>query len=134
MFDAEMNKILSDPSDDTKGFFDPNTKDNLTYMQLMERCVMEPETGLCLLCLRDLKKISLMELLKSEIIDRQTFEEAQTGNLTVTDLLKKSSVQKYLEGDSSIAGILVESTNEKMSIHQAMKKGLLMPGTALILL
>ncbi|XP_043542885.1 plectin-like [Chiloscyllium plagiosum] len=220
MFDQEMNKILSDSSDDTKGFFDPNTKDNLTYLQLMERCVMEPETGLCLLCLRDLryidnqaiiafqkatisikkgkfegramsiweclnsdyitdikrreivqeftskkltieqiitiiintieerehrtqtnitvdgfrKKISLTELLKSEIIDSQTFEEVQTGNLTVTNLLKRSSVQKYLEGDSSIAGVLVESTNEKMSIYQAMKKNLLMPGTALILL
>ncbi|XP_078542702.1 epiplakin [Lissotriton helveticus] len=48
-FDEEMNQILSDPSDDTKGFFDPNTHENLTYMQLLERGIQDPETGLCLL-------------------------------------------------------------------------------------
>uniref|UniRef100_A0A8C0Z7L0 Plectin n=1 Tax=Cyanistes caeruleus TaxID=156563 RepID=A0A8C0Z7L0_CYACU len=48
-FNQEMNQILSDPSDDTKGFFDPNTHENLTYMQLLERCVQDPETGLYML-------------------------------------------------------------------------------------
>ncbi|KFO12698.1 Epiplakin, partial [Balearica regulorum gibbericeps] len=45
-FDHEMNQILSDPTDDTKGFFDPNTHENLTYMQLLRRCVPDPDTGL----------------------------------------------------------------------------------------
>nr|XP_040044180.1 epiplakin [Gasterosteus aculeatus aculeatus] len=48
-FDEEMNQILSDPDDDTKGFFDPNTKENLTYLQLIERCITDPVTGLSLL-------------------------------------------------------------------------------------
>ncbi|KAI4818044.1 hypothetical protein KUCAC02_011409 [Chaenocephalus aceratus] len=48
-FDEEMNQILSDPDDDTKGFFDPNTQENLTYLQLVERCVTDPITGLSLL-------------------------------------------------------------------------------------
>nr|KAF6270712.1 epiplakin 1 [Myotis myotis] len=48
-FDEEMNRVLADPSDDTKGFFDPNTHENLTYLQLLERCVRDPETGLYLL-------------------------------------------------------------------------------------
>ncbi len=48
-FDEEMNKILSDPEDDTKGFFDPNTQENLTYLHLVERCVRDPNTGLSLL-------------------------------------------------------------------------------------
>uniref|UniRef100_A0A8C5TU88 Uncharacterized protein n=1 Tax=Malurus cyaneus samueli TaxID=2593467 RepID=A0A8C5TU88_9PASS len=48
-FNQDMNQILSDPSDDTKGFFDPNTHENLTYMQLLERCVQDPETGLYML-------------------------------------------------------------------------------------
>ncbi len=48
-FDEEMNKILSDPHDDTKRFFDPNTQENLTYLQLVERCVRDPSTGLSLL-------------------------------------------------------------------------------------
>uniref|UniRef100_A0A3Q3X9Q4 Uncharacterized protein n=1 Tax=Mola mola TaxID=94237 RepID=A0A3Q3X9Q4_MOLML len=49
----EMNRILEDSGDDTKGFFDPNTEENLTYLQLMERCVVDPITGLCLLPLLD---------------------------------------------------------------------------------
>ncbi|EHB16909.1 Epiplakin, partial [Heterocephalus glaber] len=48
-FDHEMNRVLEDPSDDTKGFFDPNTHENLTYLQLLERCVEDPETGLYML-------------------------------------------------------------------------------------
>ncbi|XP_028919575.1 epiplakin [Ornithorhynchus anatinus] len=51
-FDEEMNRILSDPSDDTKGFFDPNTHENLTYLQLMRRCVCHPDTGLLFLSLK----------------------------------------------------------------------------------
>uniref|UniRef100_A0A3B3DVM6 Uncharacterized protein n=1 Tax=Oryzias melastigma TaxID=30732 RepID=A0A3B3DVM6_ORYME len=52
-FDEDLNKILEDAGDDTKGFFDPNTEENLSYLQLMERCVTDPATGLCLLPLYD---------------------------------------------------------------------------------
>nr|XP_039320660.1 epiplakin isoform X2 [Saimiri boliviensis boliviensis] len=48
-FDEEMNRVLADPSDDTKGFFDPNTHENLTYVQLLRRCVRDPDTGLYML-------------------------------------------------------------------------------------
>jgi len=37
LFDKRMNEILEDPSDDTKGFFDPNTEENLSYLDLMQR-------------------------------------------------------------------------------------------------
>ncbi|CAI5778739.1 epiplakin [Podarcis lilfordi] len=52
-FDEEMNRVLSDPSDDTKGFFDPNTHENLTYLQLRHRCLPDPETGLLMLQVLD---------------------------------------------------------------------------------
>lgn len=39
LFDEEMDEILTDPSGDTKGFFGPNTEENLTYLQLMEGAV-----------------------------------------------------------------------------------------------
>ncbi|CAI5641107.1 unnamed protein product [Oreochromis niloticus] len=55
-FDKEMNEILSYEGDDTKGFFDPNTKENLTYLQLKERCIKDEKTGLILLPLRDKRK------------------------------------------------------------------------------
>ncbi|XP_016530463.1 desmoplakin-A isoform X2 [Poecilia formosa] len=55
-FDEEMKEILSYEGDDTKGFFDPNTKENLTYLQLKERCITDEKTGLILLPLKDKKK------------------------------------------------------------------------------
>ncbi|XP_032815512.1 uncharacterized protein LOC116945259 isoform X2 [Petromyzon marinus] len=55
LFDEEMNQILSDPSDDTKGFFDPNTEENLTYMEQMQRCIIDPDTGLTLLPIKEKK-------------------------------------------------------------------------------
>lgn len=44
-----MHAILDDPTDDTKGFLDPNTNENLTYLELIKRCVIDPETKLMLL-------------------------------------------------------------------------------------
>ncbi|XP_066579040.1 desmoplakin-B isoform X3 [Amia ocellicauda] len=55
-FDQEMNDILSYAGDDTKGFFDPNTEENLTYLDLKKRCIPDKETGLVLLPLIDKKK------------------------------------------------------------------------------
>uniref|UniRef100_A0A3P8S5U7 Desmoplakin n=1 Tax=Amphiprion percula TaxID=161767 RepID=A0A3P8S5U7_AMPPE len=55
-FDREMNEILAYEGDDTKGFFDPNTKDNLTYLQLKDRCITDSKTGLILLPLKDKSK------------------------------------------------------------------------------
>ncbi|XP_030630264.1 desmoplakin-A isoform X1 [Chanos chanos] len=55
-FDKEMNEVLSYDGDDTKGFFDPNTKENLTYLQLKERCITDSKTGLILLPLQDKRK------------------------------------------------------------------------------
>lgn len=56
-FGEEMNQILKDEGDDTKGFFDPNTEDNLTYLELKSRCISDKKTGLVLLPLHDKKKM-----------------------------------------------------------------------------
>ncbi|XP_030582832.1 desmoplakin-B isoform X1 [Archocentrus centrarchus] len=53
--DEEMNKILSSQNADTKGFFDPNTEENLTYMELKKRCITDKKTGLILLPITDKK-------------------------------------------------------------------------------
>uniref|UniRef100_A0A3B3ZBJ4 Uncharacterized protein n=1 Tax=Periophthalmus magnuspinnatus TaxID=409849 RepID=A0A3B3ZBJ4_9GOBI len=55
-FNEEMNSILTDDSDDTKGFFDPNTQENLTYLELQKRCIKDNTTGLLLLPIFDRKK------------------------------------------------------------------------------
>lgn len=223
--DAEMQKVLSDPGDDTKGFFDPNTQENLTYLQLLERCVTDPETGLRFLPLtdkaargrelvytdqeakdvfqkatvsapfgkfkgktvtiweiinseyfteeqrRDLlrqyktgkitvekiikviitvveeseKKSQLCfdglrapvpaaELLESHIIDQDTYDQLRQGRKAVGDVATVKSVQRYLKGTSAIAGILVESTGQKVLLSDALKNRLLKPEVALMLL
>ncbi|KAJ8273005.1 hypothetical protein GJAV_G00096260 [Gymnothorax javanicus] len=225
-FDEEMNQILSDPDDDTKGFFDPNTEENLTYRQLVQRCMTDPETGLSLLAIvqkgknfvvdektksvlksaitahaggifngqeislwellhskhiseekrRELlqqysfgeitnehlfqvivsiieenisttvtqsnsgifhgirKDVTINELLESKIIDQKLYEDLSTGTVTIKSVSEMDSVRKYLQGTNSIAGVFLQSTKQVMSICEAKSKGLLTPGTALVLL
>uniref|UniRef100_A0A8C0IAS9 Epiplakin 1 n=1 Tax=Bubo bubo TaxID=30461 RepID=A0A8C0IAS9_BUBBB len=143
-FDQEMNQVLSDPSDDTKGFFDPNTHENLTYMQLLRRCVPDPDTGLLMLHskvkftgLR--RQVTASDLVDSGIIDKDTLADLVQGSKTVAEVTEMASVKRYLDGTGCIAGVLVPSKAdpakmEKMSIYQAMWKGILRQGTALVLL
>ncbi|XP_075437287.1 epiplakin [Ascaphus truei] len=225
-FDEEMNKSLLDQTDDTKGFFDPNSKKNMTYAQLLQKCVVDPHTGLCLFPLFDKEdvlktshtfidyqtqvafktakvtvtsgkykgqpvslwkllfsdyftteqresfvkqyksgSISVEELaskiataiqqlvsttkitfeglresvtpgqlLNSEIINKDLFEKLQQGETSAKDVVKIDTVKKYLQGTGSISGLIVTETQEKIGIYQARKKGLLRPGTSLILL
>ncbi|XP_062384688.1 epiplakin [Sardina pilchardus] len=222
-FNVEMNQILSDPTDDTKGFFDPNTQENLTYLDLMDRCVIDINTGLCLLPLKGKdhrvniqedtketfkgtyvsvkygrfknKQVTLWELLNSEylseekrqdllklyksreitvekiitliveiiktkegrkepswhfttlrstisvsalrdagVLGDETYEALIEGRLTQEDILQTGTVAKYLRGTSSIAGVILQPSNQKIGIYEAKKKGLLTPGTALCLL
>ncbi|XP_070840328.1 epiplakin [Chaetodon trifascialis] len=222
-FNEEMNQILDDPSDDTKGFFDPNTHENLTYLQLMARCVTDPSTGLCLLPLKSKSKniniddniretfkattvtvkygrfkgkhttlwdlinseylsedkrqelfrlfksrkvtieqltvtileiietkeikqqaglnfeglrgeISVVDLLELEIVDEKTYSSLIDGKVTSTDVMKIDSVRAYLQGKSCVAGVILQPSNQKLSIYEAQRIGILTPGTALCLL
>lgn len=70
-FDEEMNEILTYEGDDTKGFFDPNTKDNLTYLQLKDRCITDAKTGLVLLPLKDKNKIQKSEESRTNVLRKR---------------------------------------------------------------
>ncbi|XP_041805532.1 desmoplakin-like isoform X1 [Chelmon rostratus] len=70
-FDEEMNEILSYEGDDTKGFFDPNTKENLTYLQLKDRCITDSKTGLILLPLTDKKKPQKSEESRTNVLRKR---------------------------------------------------------------
>lgn len=70
-FDEEMNDILTYEGDDTKGFFDPNTKENLTYLQLKDRCIKDKKTDLVLLPIRDKKKMKQEEENRSNILRKR---------------------------------------------------------------
>uniref|UniRef100_UPI00358FFEF3 uncharacterized protein n=1 Tax=Myxine glutinosa TaxID=7769 RepID=UPI00358FFEF3 len=49
LIDPEVHCSLCDPYNDCKGFFDPNTDENLTYAELQERCVRDYTHNLLLL-------------------------------------------------------------------------------------
>ncbi|GAA6234013.1 desmoplakin isoform X2 [Lates japonicus] len=70
-FDEEMNEILTYEGDDTKGFFDPNTKDNLTYLQLKDRCITDSKTGLILLPLKDKRKPKTLQESRTNILRKR---------------------------------------------------------------
>ncbi|XP_042284621.1 desmoplakin isoform X2 [Thunnus maccoyii] len=70
-FDEEMNEILTYEGDDTKGFFDPNTKENLTYLQLKARCITDDKTGLILLPLKDKKKPQKSEESRTNVLRKR---------------------------------------------------------------
>ncbi|NXD04280.1 PLEC protein, partial [Certhia familiaris] len=221
-YDEDLNRTLSRLDDSTKVFFDPNTKENVTYQQLKDRCIREAESGLWLLPLsenamfcvdeqtmevlksvtvcvnvgrfkgqtvsvwdllnseyfsdskrRELvqkykdekaevlqeittiittiiqeteaqgkkfafqglrKRVSASDLFQSQLIDKKTLDELSQGKKTVQEVTEMESVRRYLEGSNFIAGVLIQPSNEKMSIYQAMWKGILRPGTALVLL
>ncbi|TKS75098.1 Desmoplakin [Collichthys lucidus] len=98
-FDEKMNKILNDQSDDSKGFFDPNTEENLTYMELQKRCITDKKTGLLLLPIIDIKKkeSTLKNTLRKRrvvIVDPETNKE-----MTVREAYDKKYIDynTYLE-------------------------------------
>ncbi|GCC43333.1 hypothetical protein chiPu_0027393, partial [Chiloscyllium punctatum] len=49
LLDQELFISLSEPSTHTRGFFHPDTLQNLTYLQMSRLCVQDPTTGLLLL-------------------------------------------------------------------------------------
>uniref|UniRef100_A0A4W6EBW1 Plectin b n=1 Tax=Lates calcarifer TaxID=8187 RepID=A0A4W6EBW1_LATCA len=223
-YDAEMNKIMENPSDDTKGYFDPSTQEPLTYSELMTRCTTDPDTGLLLLPITDkaaqcssiyteeetkdvfskttvsvpfgrfkgktvtiweiinseyftedqkkdllrqyktgkitIEKIIKIvitvaeekekkkeitfdglrapvpatELLESKIIDKDLYNKLHKGNKTVKEVSEMEPVHKALKGTNSIAGVVIDSSKETMSFYQAIKKDMMRPGHALIML
>ncbi|KAJ0055273.1 hypothetical protein NL108_013592 [Boleophthalmus pectinirostris] len=131
--------LLNNEMSELKVIYNPNSQENVNYQSLMEKCIVDPDTSLLLfpvyITFKGLRKgISSTELLESKIIDKETFEDLQKGKTTTQDVMLLESVKEFLEGKGSIAGIAILSNNKRMSIYQAMKQGILMPGTALVLL
>lgn len=136
----ETSERISDLNGDVKCFTDPMTDEKLSYALLLKRCKVDKESGLRLLSLADKrllfrglrKQITPDELLRSQIIDQKTYTALMEGTISVEDLSK--DLKKYLEGISSIAGVYVEATKDRLSVYQAMKKNMIRPGTAFELL
>ncbi|CAJ1061993.1 plectin isoform X13 [Xyrichtys novacula] len=131
----ETNEKLAN---EVKGFVDPVNAEEVSYAELLKRCKLEG--GLRLLSLGDKrlmfkglrKQITIEELLRSNIIDEETASQLMQGLISVEEVSNRLS--RYLEGTSCIAGVFLESSKERLSIYQAMKKNMIRPGTAFELL
>ncbi|KAM3596030.1 uncharacterized protein V6R79_007176 [Siganus canaliculatus] len=131
--------LLNSQMSELKVLYDPTSQENLSYQSFLEKCTVDSDTGLLLLpvCItfKGLRRgISSTELLESKIIDKETYDDLQEGKTTTQDVMLMETVKEYIQGKGSIAGIALLSSNQRMSIYQAMKQGILMPGTALVLL
>nr|XP_016854477.1 PREDICTED: epiplakin isoform X2 [Anolis carolinensis] len=138
--EEDLHAFLSDPgNEEAKAYLDPNSHQKVTYSELMRRCVADPGTGLLLLPLKvsfpGLRgAVCSHELLDSGVIDSATFRALHNGELTAQDVAEMDTVQQYLSGTHSIAGVANLQTGECKSLSQALSEHLLMPGTAEILL
>ncbi|XP_078085939.1 plectin-like isoform X6 [Mustelus asterias] len=139
--DRETYSLLTDPTEGSQGFRDPNTEEPISYSQLMARCKVDEKTGHRLLTLTDKrrlifkglrKEITMEQLMASDIITSAVATQLQEGETTIDEV--SNSIKKYLEGTSCISGVFVEASKERLSIYQAMKKGMIRPGTAFELL
>nr|KAF6395897.1 plectin [Molossus molossus] len=131
---------LSEPSE-VRSYLDPSTDERLSYTQLLRRCRRDENSGQLLLPLSDTRKltfrglrkqITVEELVRSQVMDEATARQLQEGLTSVEEVTKH--LQKFLEGTSCIAGVFVDATKERLSVYQAMKKGIIRPGTAFELL
>uniref|UniRef100_A0AAY4E4F3 Desmoplakin a n=1 Tax=Denticeps clupeoides TaxID=299321 RepID=A0AAY4E4F3_9TELE len=146
-FDREMNEILTYEGDDTKGFFDPNTHENLTYLQLKEKCITDSKTGLILLPLHDKKKstqqqqssqkntlrkrrvvivdpdtgkeMSVREAYHRELIDYETFLELSEQECEWEEICIKAT-----DGSTRLS-IVDRKTGTQYDVQEALDKGII---------
>ncbi|XP_054638371.1 plectin-like isoform X8 [Dunckerocampus dactyliophorus] len=124
-FDDEMKQILNQPTDEIKCFFDPNTKEKVTYSQLFQRCVTDERTGLQLLLLTDeainaKEEPTLTEAQTKEVMTQATVE-LESGpfkgrKMTIWDLINSG----YLT-DEQRRDLLRQFRSGKITIEKIIK-------------
>ncbi len=91
--------LLNDQMSELKVFYNPSSQEYHNYQNLLEKCTVEPDTGLLLLpvCItfKGLRRgISSTELLESKIIDKETYDDLQKGKTTTQDVLLMETVKE----------------------------------------
>ncbi|KAL7881132.1 hypothetical protein SRHO_G00033860 [Serrasalmus rhombeus] len=121
-------------------YIDPANGQKITYIELRKKCITEPAAGLLLLRANDKSttvqgirgQVPLSELVQSKLITESDLEKVNQGLLSTKDI--ENRLKSYLGGSSCIAGIYDEAHDRVLPFYQAMKEGLLRPGTTLELL
>ncbi|XP_026200942.1 desmoplakin-like isoform X2 [Anabas testudineus] len=121
-------------------YLDPDTQQATTYVSLKKKCQADPITGLLLLpepkkplTVQGLRcQVSVIDLVDANLLDRAEMDQLSKGSLTSQDI--EDRLHAYLKGSTCIAGVYDEASDKVMPFYQAMKEGLLRPGTTLELL
>ncbi|XP_076865914.1 plectin a isoform X6 [Brachyhypopomus gauderio] len=91
------------------------------------------KTDQSMLCDVIRRRVTIEELYSSRIIDLETYNLLKQGKKTIREVMEMPEVKRYLFGTGNIAGVLSDSF-AKISIYQAMKRGLIKPDVAIDLL
>uniref|UniRef100_A0A673W1Y7 Desmoplakin n=1 Tax=Salmo trutta TaxID=8032 RepID=A0A673W1Y7_SALTR len=121
-------------------YLDPDTQMGASYVTLKRRCKAEPTTGLLILpapekpmIVKGLRgEVSVTDLMNANLLEKSDMDQLKEGKLTSQDI--EDRLRSYLCGSTCIAGVFNEANDKTLSIYQAMKEGLLKPGTTLELL
>ncbi|XP_071342655.1 desmoplakin-A-like isoform X3 [Trachinotus anak] len=121
-------------------YLDPDTQQATTYISLKKKCKNDPSTGLLLfpepkkpLTVQGMRgQVSVIDLVDANLLERSDMDQLSKGRLTRQDI--EDRLRPYLRGSTCIAGVYDEASDKVLSIYQAMKDGLLRPGTTLELL
>jgi plectin len=155
LFDEKLKVVLEGVGDDTKGFFDPNTEQNLNYSELVEQCVTDAETGLLLLPYKKKppeeklsgplakvlfeselrRKVTLQDVVDADLIEPETLRRFKSGEMSAHEVKQLvDSLKIHVEGSMPIAGVINAENGQRLSIFQATQAGLIRKGTAYELL
>ena len=116
LFDRQLYETLEDSSDDTKGFFDPNTNENLTYLQLIKRCPTD-DNSVRFLKIKDKDRYNLNNNNNSMTFDNYSF--SNSSNKTERFSTLKTTEHQSLYSREHITA--TKSTNvTKKTRHQIM--------------
>ncbi|XP_055779175.1 desmoplakin-B-like isoform X1 [Salvelinus fontinalis] len=144
--DAAMDRDLIDEdlyralNQQPECYLDPDTQMGASYVSLKRRCKAEPTTGLLILpapekpmTVKGLRgEVSVTDLMNANLLEKSDMDQLKEGKLTSQDI--EDRLRSYLCGSTCIAGVYNEANDKTLSIYQAMKEGLLKPGTTLELL
>ncbi|KAG5842290.1 hypothetical protein ANANG_G00176050 [Anguilla anguilla] len=142
---------------------DPNTAEKLSFVELLQRCVLNPESGLWLLpvsqqpggaiCLRSGRKVGIFRAVQEGLIDRQVtvrlleaqlfaggIADPRTGHrLTVEEAVRHSVMDQdlacaLLTRQLQAGGLLDPVSGERLGVDEAIRRDLLAPRMALLVL
>ncbi|XP_069751825.1 microtubule-actin cross-linking factor 1 isoform X3 [Narcine bancroftii] len=147
----------------SKSLIDPNTGEKISLSELMQRCIVDKETGLALfpikqhaggmICLKSGKKVSIFRAIQEGLIDQQVMVrlletqlfaggivDPRTGHrLTVDEAVRHNLIDQdiacsILIRQIQMGGIIDPVSSQRLTLDEAVQRDLMTSRSALVLL